>query len=248
MKLKLSAAVAVVTLATALVGCNKEANKEVALETDDAKVSYGIGKQIGSRLPRGGQDLNVDAIALGISDAINQKDDRLTEEVIRAAFESFEKKMESKQEVENKSNVDEGKNYLAENAKKEGVVTLPSGLQYKVLKAGNGASPQATDTVVTHYEGKLIDGTVFDSSISRGTPAEFPVNRVIPGWTEALQLMKEGDKWELYIPNELAYGSQARGPKLPAYSTLVFNVELLEVKGATEEEHMHGEGEEGHAH
>ena len=123
-----------------------------------------------------------------------------------------------------------GETYLKENAKKEGVKTLPSGLQYKVVKEGSGKSPKATDTVSVHYRGTLIDGTEFDSSIKRGEPAEFPVNRVIKGWTEALQLMKEGDKWMLYIPSHLAYGERGAGGAIGPIETLIFEVELLKVK------------------
>ena len=123
-----------------------------------------------------------------------------------------------------------GETYLKENAKKEGVKTLPSGLQYKVVKEGSGKSPKATDTVSVHYRGTLIDGTEFDSSIKRGEPAEFPVNRVIKGWTEALQLMKEGDKWMLYIPSHLAYGERGAGGAIGPNETLIFEVELLKVK------------------
>jgi FKBP-type peptidyl-prolyl cis-trans isomerase len=123
-----------------------------------------------------------------------------------------------------------GEAFLKENATKEGVKTLPSGLQYKELKAGTGKSPKATDTVVTHYRGRLLDGTEFDSSYKRNEPAEFPVNRVIPGWTEALQLMKEGAKWELYIPSKLAYGQRSAGADIGPNETLIFEVELLKIK------------------
>jgi FKBP-type peptidyl-prolyl cis-trans isomerase len=129
-------------------------------------------------------------------------------------------------------NAAEGKAFLAENGKKEGVVTLPSGLQYKVLTAGTGASPKAADTVQTHYSGKLLDGTVFDSSYDRGTPATFGVDQVIAGWTEALQKMKAGDKWEVYIPGDLAYGLRGSPPKIGPNSTLIFTVELIAVEPA----------------
>jgi FKBP-type peptidyl-prolyl cis-trans isomerase FklB len=124
----------------------------------------------------------------------------------------------------------DGETFLAENGKKEGVKTLASGLQYKVVKAGTGKTPKATDTVKVHYNGTLVDGTVFDSSIQRGEPASFPVNQVIAGWTEALQLMKEGDKWQLYIPAKLAYGEQGAGGKIGPNSTLIFDVELLSIE------------------
>ncbi|MHA3773950.1 FKBP-type peptidyl-prolyl cis-trans isomerase [Verrucomicrobiota bacterium sgz303538] len=134
------------------------------------------------------------------------------------------------QPVQAESAMEKGEKFLKENAAKEGVKTLPSGLQYKVLKQGEGKSPKATDTVSVHYKGTLIDGKEFDSSYKRGEPAEFPVNRVIKGWTEALQLMKEGDKWMLYIPSNLAYGSRGAGRDIGPDETLIFEVELLKVK------------------
>ena len=131
-------------------------------------------------------------------------------------------KMEAKRKTDGEKNLKDGEAFLAANAKKEGVKTLPSGLQYKVLKSGSGKTPKATDTVKTHYHGTLIDGTVFDSSVERGEPVEFPVNGVIPGWTEALQLMKEGDKWQLFVPAKLAYGERGAGGKIGPNSTLIF--------------------------
>ena len=136
-----------------------------------------------------------------------------------------------KQKQKSEVNVVAGQKFLAENKNKPGVKTLPDGMQYIVMKEGTGPMPSATDTVSTHYHGTLIDGTVFDSSVDRGQPAEFPVNAVIKGWTEALQMMKVGSKWKLFIPSELAYGDRAAGPKIQANSTLVFEVELLSIKG-----------------
>jgi FKBP-type peptidyl-prolyl cis-trans isomerase len=141
-------------------------------------------------------------------------------------------KMQAKHKAAGDKNLKEGDDFLTANGKKEGVKTLPSGLQYKVIKSGTGRSPKATDTVKVHYNGTLTDGTVFDSSVQRGEPATFPVNQVIPGWTEALQLMKEGDKWQLYIPSKLAYGEQGAGGKIGPNSALIFDVELLSIEGA----------------
>lgn len=129
----------------------------------------------------------------------------------------------------NATNIEQGKVFLEENKKRAGVVTLPSGLQYEIIKEGTGKKAKATDRVKCHYEGTLIDGTLFDSSVKRGQPAVFGVNQVIPGWVEALQLMPEGSKWKLYIPSELAYGAQGAGEMIPPHSTLVFEVELIEV-------------------
>ena len=143
-------------------------------------------------------------------------------EIVNKYFEELEQKM-------NAASIEQGKAFLTENAKRANVVTLPSGLQYEVIKEGNGKLAKATDQVKCHYEGTLIDGTLFDSSVKRGQPAVFGVNQVIPGWVEALQLMPEGSKWKLYIPSELAYGAQGAGEMIPPHSTLVFEVELLEV-------------------
>jgi FKBP-type peptidyl-prolyl cis-trans isomerase FklB len=141
-------------------------------------------------------------------------------------------KMEVRQKTEGEKNAKEGEAFLASNAKKEGVKTTASGLQYKVIKSGTGKTPKATDTVKVHYHGTLVDGSVFDSSVQRGEPATFPVDQVIPGWTEVLQLMKEGDKWQVYIPGKLAYGERSPSPKIGPNSTLVFDVELLSIEKA----------------
>lgn len=213
-----------------LVGCGQE--KEVKLENHVDQASYGVGLNIGESLARDAVELNVDAIAAGISDALSGAEKRVDQETLQAAFEKIREEQERKQAALSDAAAKAGIEFLAENAKKEGVTTLESGLQYEVITAAaeGGVKPSATDTVSVHYHGTLTDGSVFDSSVERGTPAEFPVNRVIAGWTEALQLMSVGDKWKLFIPANLAYGAQSPSPKIPANSALVFEVELLDVK------------------
>lgn len=191
------------------------------------KFSYAIGLGIGQNLlSMGAQGINVEDFAQAISDVLNRKETAISHnearEIVNKYFEELEAKM-------NAENIEKGKAFLAENAKKEGIITLPSGLQYQVLQEGNGKKPGATDRVKCHYEGTLIDGTLFDSSIKRGQPAVFGVNQVIKGWVEALQLMSEGAKWRLFIPSELGYGAQQAGELIPPHSTLIFEVELIEV-------------------
>ena len=191
------------------------------------KFSYAIGLGIGQNLlSMGAQGINVEDFAQAIADVLNRKETAISHnearEIVNKYFAELEEKM-------NAENIEQGKAFLAENAKKEGVVTLPSGLQYEVITEGNGKKPSATDRVKCHYEGTLIDGTLFDSSIKRGQPAVFGVNQVIKGWVEALQLMGEGSKWRLYIPSELGYGAQQAGEMIPPHSTLIFDVELIEV-------------------
>ena len=191
------------------------------------KFSYAIGLGIGQNLlSMGAQGINVEDFAQAISDVLNRKETAISHnearEIVNKYFEELEAKM-------NAENIEKGKAFLAENAKKEGVITLPSGLQHEVITEGNGKKPSATDKVKCHYEGTLIDGTLFDSSIKRGQPAVFGVNQVIRGWVEALQLMSEGSKWRLFIPSELGYGAQQAGEMIPPHSTLIFEVELIEV-------------------
>ena len=191
------------------------------------KFSYAIGLGIGQNLlSMGAQGINVEDFAQAIADVLNRKETAISHnearEIVNKYFAELEEKM-------NAENIEKGKAFLAENAKKEGIVTLPSGLQYEVITEGNGKKPSATDRVKCHYEGTLIDGTLFDSSIKRGQPAVFGVNQVIRGWVEALQLMGEGSKWRLYIPSELGYGAQQAGEMIPPHSTLIFEVELIEV-------------------
>ncbi|MEH6344147.1 MAG: FKBP-type peptidyl-prolyl cis-trans isomerase [Bermanella sp.] len=214
--------------AALLAGCNGE--KEVSLETNIDKMSYGIGMSMARSVKGQPIDINTAAMMAGLQDVLNDKPVKLEEEVIREAFAAVREDQMEKQKLESEGAVQKGEEYLAVNAKKEGVSSTESGLQYEVLATGEGDSPKAEDTVEVHYHGTLIDGSVFDSSVDRGAPAKFPVNRVISGWTEALQLMRVGDKWRLHIPAELAYGAQSPSPKIPANSALVFEVELLSIE------------------
>lgn len=199
------------------------------------KLSYALGLGIGRQLSQmGADDLNVADFAQAVKDMIDGKEPQVPAAEAQQIVEDFFQKQEERQRAEAaekyKGAKSEGEKYLSENAKKEGVTTLPSGLQYQVLKEGNGKSPKATDKVVCHYEGMLIDGTMFDSSIQRGEPATFPLNGVIAGWTEGLQLMKEGAKYRFFIPYQLGYGERGAGASIPPFATLVFDVELIEVK------------------
>jgi len=199
------------------------------------KLSYALGLGIGRQLSQmGADDLNVADFAQAVKDMIDGKEPQVPAAEAQQIVEDFFRRQEEKQRAEAaekyKGAKSEGEKYLSENAKKEGVVTLPSGLQYKVLKEGNGKSPKATDKVVCHYEGMLVDGTMFDSSIQRGEPATFPLNGVIAGWAEGLQLMKEGAKYRFFIPYQLGYGERGAGASIPPFAALVFDVELIEVK------------------
>ncbi|MFC2517180.1 MAG: FKBP-type peptidyl-prolyl cis-trans isomerase [Prevotella sp.] len=199
------------------------------------KLSYALGLGIGRQLSQmGANDLNAADFAQAVKDMIDGKEPQVPAAEAQQIVEDFFQKQEERQRAEAaekyKGAKSEGEKYLSENAKKEGVTTLPSGLQYQVLKEGNGKSPKATDKVVCHYEGMLIDGTMFDSSIQRGEPATFPLNGVIAGWTEGLQLMKEGAKYRFFIPYQLGYGERGAGASIPPFATLVFDVELIEVK------------------
>ncbi|HEU0275713.1 MAG TPA: FKBP-type peptidyl-prolyl cis-trans isomerase [Candidatus Udaeobacter sp.] len=206
-------------------------DKSVQLKDQKDKVSYSIGLQIGFNLGRQKVDILPDMLAAGIKDALAGKP-QLTPDQIKEVMTTFEKDMEQKQKEAGEKNKAEGTKFLEENKKKPGVKTTASGLEYKVLKEGNGAQPKKTDTVTVNYRGTLLNGTEFDSSYKRGQPATFPVSGVIPGWTEALQLMKVGSKYQLFIPSNLAYGERSVGPDIGANSTLVFEVELLDAKPA----------------
>ena len=198
------------------------------------KVSYALGIGIGRQLSQmGAANLNIDDFAQAIKDVMAGTGLPVDENEAHAIVQDFFRKQEEKQRSvaaeKGKAAKEEGENYLAENAKKEGVITLPSGLQYQVLKEGNGKSPKSTDQVKCHYEGMLVDGTLFDSSIQRGEPATFPLNQVIAGWTEGLQLMKEGAKYRFFIPYTLGYGERGAGSSIPPFAALIFDVELIEV-------------------
>jgi FKBP-type peptidyl-prolyl cis-trans isomerase FklB len=200
------------------------------LKSAREKASYSIGLNIGSDMRSQPVELDLDALTLGIRDSFSGKESRLSEDERRDAMNQLQQEAMAKAKEQAEKNQKEGEKFLAENKKKKGVVTLASGLQYKVIKKGKGEKPKLTDQVTTNYKGTLIDGTEFDSSYGRGEPATFPVNGVIPGWTEALQLMEVGSKWELYVPANLAYGERGAGQKIGPHSTLVFDVELLSIK------------------
>jgi FKBP-type peptidyl-prolyl cis-trans isomerase FklB len=206
-----------------------EFNFSPDLSSDEGRVSYGIGRQLGGQLrdnPPPGVDLQ--AILAGLTDAFTGQASRVSEAELGASFKVIREVMQAEAAAKAEAAAGEGRAYLAENAKRDGMSVLASGLQYEVLVAGEGAKPSAEDQVRVHYHGTLIDGTVFDSSYDRGQPAEFPVGGVIAGWVEALQLMNAGSKWRLHVPSELAYGAQGVG-SIPPHSVLVFDVELLDI-------------------
>jgi len=203
--------------------------KSPQLKDQKDKVSYSIGMNIGLNLSRQKVDINPDLLVAGIKDAIAGKP-QLTQDQVKDVMTQFEKDMEQKQKAAGEKNKADGTKFLEENKKKEGVKTTASGLEYKVLKEGTGAQPKATDMVTVNYRGTLIDGTEFDSSYKRGQPATFPLNGVIKGWTEGLQLMKAGSKYQFFVPSNLAYGERAVGAEIAPNATLIFEVELLEVK------------------
>ena len=198
------------------------------------KVSYALGLGIGQQLAQmGAADLSIDDFAQAIKDVISGSElkvqHRDAQQIVQEYFQKKEAALSAQRAEQGKAHKEAGEKYLAENAKKTGVVTLPSGLQYQVLREGNGRKPTAKDTVKCHYEGFLIDGTVFDSSIERGEPATFPLQQVIAGWTEGLQLMQEGAKYRFFIPYRLAYGEGGAGASIPPFAALVFDVELIQV-------------------
>lgn len=204
------------------------------LDTVEQKASYSYGVDIANNLKKQGVDVDAKALARGLSDAVSGNQTALTEQQMTQAKTAYQQilreKLLAEQEALAKKNAAEGKAFLEANKNKPGVVTTESGLQYKILKPGTGKTPTASDTVVTHYRGTVIDGREFDSSYSRNQPATFPVGGVIKGWTEALQLMKVGAKWKLYIPSELAYGKTKRSEVITPNSTLIFEIELLDIK------------------
>jgi FKBP-type peptidyl-prolyl cis-trans isomerase FklB len=211
------------------------------LKTLKERSSYAIGADIGHGLKEQGVDLDVTILARGLADSLEGRKSLMCDKEIKETMIELQKLVETqhsearaklieRNKLLGEKNKVDGPAFLAENKKREGVKTLASGLQYKVLREGKGATPKLTDSVTTHYRGKLLDGTEFDSSYARGEPANFPVKGVIPGWTEALQLMKEGDKWQLYVPANLAYGERGAGLDIPPNATLIFDIELLKVE------------------
>jgi FKBP-type peptidyl-prolyl cis-trans isomerase FklB len=207
------------------------ADDKSALKDQKDKVSYGIGMSIGSSLKMQGAEVNVDLLARAIKDTLSSNAMLMTQQEMQDTLRTWQTEMRNKRmeqmKVQGEENKKKGQAFLEENAKKPGVTTLPSGLQYKVLASGSGKSPTTNDTVKAHYKGTLIDGTEFDSSYTRGQPLSSPVTRLIRGWTEALLKMKVGDKWQLVIPGDLAYGERGSPPKIGPNATLVFEMELL---------------------
>lgn len=223
--------------AAAFVTFGAHAQTKMELKDLKQKASYSIGADIASNMKRQEIDIDVKALTAGLADALTGGKMQLSDAEMKDALDLFRKDLMAKMEAKAKSagdnNTKAGEAFLAANGKKPDVKTTPSGLQYRVVKSGKGTkSPKATDTVKVHYHGTLIDGTVFDSSVERGEPISFPLNGVIPGWTEGVQLMKEGDKFQFTIPSKLAYGEQGAGGKIGPNSTLIFDVELLAIEAA----------------
>jgi len=205
----------------------KNATSNHTLSTQMDSVSYGIGVSIGENLKKDSlNQISVDLLAQGIQNVLMNDSLKMKPEACQMAIQRF---MQHRMEEKGKASLEKGKKFFEENGKNAGVITLPSGLQYQVLKEGTGAKPALTDNVSVHYHGTLINGTIFDSSVQRGEPAKFPVNQVIPGWTEALQLMPVGSKWKLWIPGNLAYGERSPSPQIGPNETLIFEVELLSI-------------------
>lgn len=192
------------------------------------KISYALGLSLGNNLLQSGvTNLDYNKLAKGIQDVLEKNKPEISYQEAQTVINDFFQTLQNNISLKNK---EEGKTFLTENAKRDGVLTLPSGLQYEIMNEGKGEKPQASDTVEVHYHGTLIDGTVFDSSVNRGEPAVFGVTQVIPGWVEALQLMPVGSKWKLFIPSDLAYGARGAGQSIAPHTTLVFEVELLNIK------------------
>jgi FKBP-type peptidyl-prolyl cis-trans isomerase FklB len=237
---KLVIGILVPLAATALAQDDLPAPEGVAAADPQAQfnqqVSYCLGLDFGRGLVEGEVEVDVESLAAGLRDAVTGAQPKLTDEQFAAVMGRFQTIMQAKAQAAEKKmagrgaeNLARGEKFLTENATKEGIQVTPSGLQYRIVAEGSGDSPGPRDTVRCHYEGTLIDGTVFDSSYKRGEPAEFPVNRVIPGWTEALQMMKPGAKWEVFLPSKIAYGERGAGGAIGPNETLVFTIELIEV-------------------
>jgi len=221
-------------LVLSLLGVTVQAQKKGTPKTKKEKVSYSLGVNIGKNMKTQGIDVDQDFLAQGLKDALSNAKTTMSDKDMEATMNAFQQemmtKMQAKQKVEGGKNKTDGEAFLAANKKKDGVITLPSGLQYKVIKMGSGPKPTASQTVTCNYRGTLIDGKEFDSSSRYGKPAEFPVGGVIKGWIEALQLMPVGSKWELYIPADLAYGENGAGQTIGPNAALIFEIELLSIK------------------
>ncbi|WP_445375814.1 peptidylprolyl isomerase [Photorhabdus tasmaniensis] len=203
---------------------------KLSFDSIEAQASYGVGLQVGQQLLESGlQGLEPEALLVGLCDALESRSPAVPVDILHRALREMHERADGVRRERQQAMAEEGQKFLAENAQRDGISTTESGLQFSVLKQGDGAIPARTDRVRVHYTGRLIDGTVFDSSVQRGEPAEFPVNGVIAGWIEALTLMPVGSKWELYIPYDLAYGERGAGASIPPYSTLIFEVELLDI-------------------
>mgnify|MGYP000328687244 FL=1 len=208
------------------IACKSETPKEVVLNNEIDSVSYSLGVNIGENVNTQFKDIKIENFLSGMKEVINGKEPKINNDQALMIIQNYFAK---KQSAMSEEKIDEGRTFLEENGKKEGVTTLESGLQYTVITEGTGPKPKLEDNVTTHYHGTLIDGTVFDSSVDRGEPASFPVGGVIKGWTEALQLMSVGSKWKLFVPYDLAYGERGAGQQIGPYSTLIFEVELLSI-------------------
>ncbi|MBT8146927.1 MAG: FKBP-type peptidyl-prolyl cis-trans isomerase [Gammaproteobacteria bacterium] len=212
---------------------NSSFGQDADLQDEESRIAYSIGVNIGQSLLQQQllEGIDFETFIEGMRDTVNDEP-RLSNEEIIASIQIFQNRMMEQQQAQMDSMRQEGENFMAANAENDGVVALDSGLQYLVLESGDngGPSPSATDAVLAHYHGTFIDGSVFDSSVDRGEPAQFGLNQVIAGWTEALQLMSVGDKWRLFIPYNLAYGETGSPPVIPPFSTLIFDVELLEIR------------------
>lgn len=234
MYLRVVAMLMLLVFAVACAPEEKQVAKELTLDTPKDRISYTIGVNIGQDFKAQKMDIDPTVLLEGLKDSMDGKELRLTEEEMVSEIQSFQQEMQAKMAAEMEQaasqNIEQGKAFLEENAKKEGVVVTESGLQYMVIEPGEGDSPAANDVATVHYRGTLIDGKQFDSSYDRGQPATFPVGGVIAGWTEALQLMKPGAKWQLFIPSELAYGERGAGQDIGPNSVLLFDVELISVE------------------
>ena len=236
MHFRVSLVCVLLTLASSLFAQDEKPAKKIELKTVKEKVNYGVGLQIGRSLARDGIEIDADLLVKGIMDAVNGADPAITTEELQKAFGEWKAQTDERKKLQGVKNKEDGVTFLAENAKKKGVTVTKTGLQYEVIRSGKGATPKATDTVTTHYKGQLISGKVFDGSyrtkepVATDEPISFPVKGVIPGWTEALQLMKIGDKWRLFIPSELAYAERGAGADIGPHSVLIFEIELISIE------------------